>query len=56
MADVLNLLREGVRVEADGRTTYRCAESFVRVLGLCAKEDVLGLAAHRWRDGVKAER
>ena len=55
-ADVSNLLREGVRVGVESRTTYGCAEPFVRVLGLCAKEDVLGLVAHRWRDGVEAER
>lgn len=55
-ADISNLLREAVRVGAESRTTYGCAEPFIRVLGLCAKEDVLRLVAHRWRDGVKAER
>lgn len=56
-ADVSNLIaRGGVRNGVECRTTYGCAEAFVRVLGLRAKEDVLGLAAHRGRDGVKAER
>jgi hypothetical protein len=52
-ADLSSLVRDGGR---RGRTTYGCAKFFVRVLGLCAKEDVLGLTAHRWRDSVKAQR
>lgn len=49
--DFSSQLREG----AESRTTYGCAKFFVRVLGLCAKKDVLGLT-HRRRDCVKAER
>lgn len=53
--DHSNLLLVAVRVERS-RTTYGCAEFFVRALGLFTEEDVLGLTAHRRRDSVKTER
>lgn len=49
-------LPKSITSGVDSHTIYGRPESFVRILGLRTKEDVLGLSAYCWRDGVKAER